>query len=219
MSLVVALAGEKEIVIAADTLLMMGDSEGYYKQKQPFPKIFKQNSDSLFVVGITGHSAARYYLTSEKVLDVASFSETVENYKHCIDDNYALNNCHAEFTFAGFEGNEPRIYFCKCYDGLATLEPKDLGRSVSGISGHGAMYFVHRYHNRKMRLEELQILACFAVREAVDFEIRLGRPLELAVVRPAQQPHFLQEKEIADLEKQCERINGQIRKIFMPTMD
>ena len=215
MSLVIALAGKREIVVAGDTLLRTGDEDGFYRSRVPFPKIFCQNAESHFVVGHAGSSSSRHYLKDESSLDKASFRETVESYKTAIDEQYTMNRVPSQFVIAGFEKGQPQIYHCVCDDFKTQLAQADLGRLAIGIGGHGAMYLIHRYHENEMSLDQLLLLGCFGLQEAIRFDGRVANPLQVAVVQPDKRPKFLSEDAIDAINARCENIHTAIQNLFL----
>src|SRR6266849_2808033 len=78
VSLIVALAGENEIVLASDTICMAGDEDGTYQYTEQYSKIHKLK-DKRFAVGVAGNVFGEFPFKSD-LKQRGTFSEIVEDF-------------------------------------------------------------------------------------------------------------------------------------------
>jgi hypothetical protein len=137
MSLIVALAGENEILIASDTICTAGDDNGMYKYTEEYSKIFKLR-DERFAVGLAGNVFGDFPFRSS-LKDHGAFSEIVEEFVTKAKIEYAKG--HREFPFqylfCGFDNSGPQIetieFFRSQYDGTprdTRLLPSRFGKAA-----------------------------------------------------------------------------------------
>jgi len=188
MSLVVAVSNKDSIVLAADTICLIGSPEAHYLYDDDFSKIFPLRNPK-FGVGVAGSSTAEQFVEIGQSSN--TFNELVGFIRGAVSKRYDEKQLDYEMTFlfCGFGADDKPFIETLSFDGscrtgrLEEVSSK-IGKAAIGICKHGALYIIHSFHNLEMTTEQLGFLAYFALRETILDDERTRGPVELAVLRP-----------------------------------
>jgi 20S proteasome alpha/beta subunit len=227
MSLIVALAGENEIVMASDTICMAGDADGTYQYSERYSKI-RVLGDKRFAVGIAGNTFGEFPFRAGGIRQHGSFSEIVEEFVGKTRTEYDKGNrkFNFDYIFCGFDESGPRIetmrFFQSPHDGSPQndgLTSSKFGRNAVGVNKHGALYWIWTFHKTSLPLETIKLLACFTLRETIRHDGRVREPLEMLVVRPDKAVEFLLDSEVKHIEAKYEQKRERIEHLLYEERD
>lgn len=223
MSLVVALANKDSIVLAADTICMLGGSEAHYRYDAEFSKIFSLRNPK-FGIGVAGHS------TTEQFVDMGQETDTIDRLIGTIQN--AVRNRYKEkqltyemlFLFCGFAPNDAPIietlhFDLNNSDGRREEIGPRTGRAAIGLCKHGALYLIHSYHSLEMTTEQLAFLAYFTLKEAIFHDERLRGPIQLATLRPSSRMTFYSPEQQKKLDEICTERRTAIKELLTKPID
>ncbi|MBZ5542929.1 MAG: hypothetical protein LAO07_04525 [Acidobacteriia bacterium] len=216
MSVVIALPGQDEIVVAADTLGYAGDEGGYYGFSGR--KIREAGGNRLFCV-----AGSDVGLSLLEKLEAQGFncagdfrawvSSLTERMKAVYQAVYSEPQPPFSALLCGFTNEKPQIVM---FSSPTFSFPHFSNRPEAiGAKRHGGLYFAYRYHSQKMSSDQRQLLAYFCVSEVARLDPRVDVPIEVAIVR-GDSVRFLEAKELNVLEKCSKRISGAISRHFTP---
>jgi 20S proteasome alpha/beta subunit len=204
MSLVIAVANRDSIVLAADTVCLLGGAQAHYRYDAPFSKIFPLRNNE-YGVGVAAHN------TAEQFVDIGQPSNSLDQLIRLIQDavgrRYEEKQLDYEmfFLFCGFDPNDRPVIETVSFDGSRRKGFREevtdkIRRSAIGICKQGALYLIHTYHDLDMTTEQLAFLAYFALKDAIYHDERLRGPIQLAVLRPHKGMAFysLEQKQLLD---------------------
>jgi len=208
MSLVVALANKNSIVLAADTICMLGPSEAHYRYDAEFSKIFPLRNPR-YGVGVAAHSTAENFIDCRQKTD--SLPTFVSLIHRNVREHYKQRELDLDmhFLFCGFLADGTPSIETLFFGGQSGVEGKreeigrKIGRTSIGICRHGALYLLHSYHKLDMRTEQMTFLTYFTLKEAIFHDERLRGPIELAILRPDSDMVFCSSKQKRHLEEVC----------------
>jgi 20S proteasome alpha/beta subunit len=219
MSLVVALANRNSIVLAADTICMLGPSEAHYRYDKEFSKIFPLRN-SYYGVGVAAHSTAENFIDCGQPTD--AFSTFVSLVHKNVGKHYDQRKLDLDmhFLFCGFLPDGTPSIETLLFDGKDGAEGKreEIGRHIQraciGMCRHGALYLLHSYHKLDMTTEQMAFLAYFTLREAIFHDERLRGPIQLAVLRPSTRMTFYSSGQQRHLEEVCGKRRQEIAQLI-----
>jgi len=195
MSIIVALASEEEIVLAADSICGVEEEDCFYCMHDPFSKIHQLPNNPKFAIGIAGAVYGERALKSGLATHDDFDKDTDEVFKR-MWDTYENGNCRLAFdyVFCGFDGpGLPRIRRASFYEGFDPnknkLVPKTdgiidskYGRVAVGCRKHGALYWMTSLHGLT-KPHTNRLLAYFAIQETIRHDKRTRGPVEMMVIR------------------------------------
>ncbi len=217
MTLVLALQGQHEVVMAADSMVHTSAPEGMYKSKMSKLTKVAQN----WVIGIAGGPAG-YYL--QRCMEEANMSidpkghAGVNEYEEKMRDLYRRGGYRddALFLLACVHEDGPAVYDWKLKTDIeghlmsSGVQPS-YGIAAIGAYRHGALYLAHAYHTSEMDTRQRVRLAYLCVHEAAKQDPRVGGPVEIAIVS-ARGVTFLSQDDLETLKGECREITAQLRK-------
>ena len=218
MSLVIAVANRDSIVLAADTICMLGGAEAHYRYDAPFSKIFPLRNKK-YGVGVAAHN------TAEQFVDIGqpnnSLDQLIQSIQEAVSKRYEEKQLDYEmfFLFCGFAPNDKPVIETLSFDGsrrrgLREEVTDKIRRSAIGICKQGALYLIHSYHSLDMTTEQLAFLAYFALKDAIYHDERLRGPIQLAVLRPFEEMIFYSSDQKQLLDTAYEERRSTLRTIF-----
>lgn len=193
-SLVLALSGVGEIVVAADGLGYVGDEDGYYKFE--FGRKFRALTNKNWILGFAGTELG------QPLFEIVDRKETLPGKDKDINETamylfkrtrelyaeYTLQRAKTEFLLAGVQGGKSYIYTWELSSDLLR-GPESKGVELSeryyaiGAKRHGALYFANKLLPRKMSTSQLVQLAHFCMNETAEYDPRVGGKIEIVIVR------------------------------------
>jgi len=219
MSLVVALANKDSIVMAADTICILGPHEAHYRYDAEYSKIFRLRNP-LYGVGVAAHTTAEKFIGCGQERD--SLPTFVSLVHHNVREHYKQRELDLDmhFLFCGFlPDNTPSIETL-FFEGRIGAEGKReevgqrIGRASIGICRHGALYLLHSYHKLEMTTEQLAFLAYFTLKEAIFHDERLRGPIELGILHPSSPMTFYSPEQQQRLDEICDQRRKAIGKLL-----
>ena len=203
MTLVVALAGRNEVIIGAERLCPLGDSDGQYGIS--VSKIRPLNDLAFGFAGwrsgfsLFDTAKIRYSINPE-----ISLHEEIKSFLTVMSQGYsAFSNLSDDIRVVacGVDAGEPMIYTTRLFCGGGGYPTHHAeGRVAVGIEKHGALHFLHTYHRPDMTTNELAFLAYFSIAEAIRHDTRVRGPVEIYVVREKQDPKPLEQEQLTALQ-------------------
>ena len=214
MSLAVALVGRSEIVVASDTLQILGDEGGYYRTECKKIRRVNQGRWALAVAGTNVGNDLLDRMEDDKYQFKDSFRLASYDFADHMKQLYIQGGyTGASFLLmCGVECGRPLMaeWSFPWQNGLAF----PVAVATVGAKMHGALHYAHAYHSPQMDTQQLILLAYFCVSQAARQDIRVGKPIDIAVVREGDVECF-SGKSLADVEKRCDTIEGQLREAFL----
>ena len=223
MTLVVALAGKDEIIIAAERLCLLGDTDGQYRSD--ISKIREMKGG--ITAGIAGARSGLTLLERANELtenNASSKRKLIDAYAAKLAELYGRSYDEIKFLLCAVENSQPLLYIFG-FNRQATFLPAEVteGRVAVGLSKHGALHFLHTYHSRQMNTKELAFLAYFSIHQAIRNDPRLKGPIDVYAIR-SDSATQLQRETIDAIRAKCETtetaIGDTIRKVSLelPTL-
>jgi Proteasome subunit len=191
-SLVLALSGVDEIVVAADGLGFVGDENGHYEFE--FGKKFRVVTNKNWVLGFAGTELGQplfEIIDRKDRLPAKDINETAMYlFKGMRDlyEQFALQREKTELLLAGIQDGKPHIYTWEFSSSLSRgSESRGPELSVPyyaiGAKRHGALYFANKLLRRKLNTSQLVQLAHFCVSETASHDPSVGGKIEIVIVR------------------------------------
>jgi hypothetical protein len=225
-SLVLALAGVGEIVVAADGLGYVGDEDGYYKFE--FGRKFRAVTNKNWILGFAGTELGQPLfeiidrkedLPSKDINETAMYLAKRMRELYC---KYAPQRPKTELLLAGVQAGKPHIYTWELSStplwgvemkGPELFEPY----AAIGTKHHGALYFANKLPLRKMTTAQLVQLAHFCVNETARQDPRVGGKIEIVIVREdIIQPIAL--SDLGSVAARSELISDQVEELFLASI-
>lgn len=209
MTLVVALAGQNEIVIGADGISPIGDDDGQYRiESNKLRRVLKDQ----WVVGVSGSRAGYTLLKRADSGNPRELKDLSANMSDVYRREYSVE---LRLIFAGFENGHSSLY---TWNGLGKNSVNGLilaeeGRAAVGLRKHGALHFMHAYHSIDMNASQLALLCHYCLSEAIRQDTRLGGPVNMAIVSRSSIID-LDEDKIKVLQDASTQIRSKIGKLF-----
>lgn len=148
MTLVVALAGQHEVVIGAERLCPLGDNEGQYGIGVSKVKLW---SDLAF--GFSGTRSGMMFFDSviqeKPFMAGKSLQDRMVIFFDDIAERYTKFNCFDDIRIVacGVDNGEPIICTVALRAGGNNgIAHHTEGRVAIGLDKHGALHFLHTYH-------------------------------------------------------------------------
>jgi len=217
MSLAHGLIGKQSVVMAADSYGHSNDPGGMYGYH--FSKLMLVNQDR-WILGIAGSDSSRSIpeelqrkqFTFDGQIDDAVLRYSKEIFSIRVERSYR-GDCY--FLLAAFDNGVPCFYEWHLLDSGSGQLSRRLSVQIAAIGAryHGALYFSHAYHRPDMGDEELALLAHFCVSEAANHDPRIGRPIDVGIVR-SDGARLLAPEEIAAVEAASLEVASEIRGVF-----
>lgn len=211
MTLVVALQGQHEIVMAADRLAHEDDPGGMYKFEVKKLRLVGDRWLAGFAGTQIGYELHKQ-IEREGFQPSSNIHEAVHEYAAQMRGLYEKRG-YQGFTsaiLAGVSNGEPGVYGW-------SLERDSQGRInfagavaaphriAIGAQHHGALYFANAFHTPEMDARQRVLLAYFCVREAAKYDPRVGGNVEAALITESGVKMFSQ-AELAEVERASKEI-------------
>lgn len=223
MTLVFALQGKDEVVVAADSMAHDGpDTGGSYKLS--VKKLLPVRANWLL-----GFSGAQDGYTIYKNIQATGWESHLSSDIHLganeyackMRDTYDQTGCQGDTTIllCGVSNGEPATYtwsLGRDNNGRVKFSGAQIrpGRAGIGAGQHGALYFASAFHRREMDTRQRILLAHFCVGEAAKLDPRLGGHVDLALVKENGPVRFFSQDELVKVQLAGEKICGWLAKRF-----
>lgn len=185
MTLVVAVAGKSEVILASESLCQLGDGDGQYNVSTSKIRLMGDVAFG-FAAGRSGFGLFSAVGKRTPFRDDESLHEGITRFIAAMGREYKDNRYDdtVRFLVCGVDDKEPLIYVGNFMDGVVA-GPAHIseGRIAIGIEKHGALHFLHRYHHRNMTTNELAFLAYFSISETIFHDGRVKKPIDVFIVR------------------------------------
>lgn len=223
MTLVFALQGKDEIVVAADSMAHDGpDTGGSYKLS--VKKLLPVRGNWLlgFSGDQDGYTIYKHIKAQNWESNLSSdINLGADEYARKMRDTYDQTGCRGRTTLllCGVSNGEPATYTWSLgrdshdqveFSGAQT-RPE---RAGIGAGQHGALYFASAFHRREMDTRQRMLLAHFCVSEAAKLDPRLGGHVDLALVKENSPVRFFSQDELVKVQLAGEKIFGLLTKRF-----
>ncbi len=219
MTLVVALEGKDEVVVAADSRIIEGENEGRYQSEHT--KLLRVGPN--WILGVAG-TVIGYELHSRMESENRAFHPDIRigthGYAKRMRELYEECECSgpAFLILAGVYKGRPSIYgwnLERDRDGRIQFggAMPAFGRTAIGANHHGALYFANAHHAPEMPTNQRVLLAYFCVTEAAKHDPRVGGAVEVAVIRE-DGAIFLSQEALAKVGRESAGIAASIGKLF-----
>jgi 20S proteasome alpha/beta subunit len=186
MTLILAATNRREIVVGADTLVYEGSREIYRTYQTPKLRRVAEH----WVVGFTGLGNVAKIVWDFVEASGNTFNPDIRiGVMECIRvmgeayNEYRLNQ-DAKALLAGFSGNKPMIYTWE----VARPSPSGGNLPPWGAIGCGsdlALYFARNCEPLdRLTAQQLTALVYFSISEVAKSDLRVAKPIDIAVVRP-----------------------------------
>jgi 20S proteasome alpha/beta subunit len=213
MTVILALKGSDHAVLASDTLEMRGPSEGMYRQTAH--KI--QRVNGAWAVGVSGSLDGLQVVRDfgEERIDGLSETLAVEDLSNRMLDAYKKKGFSNEtwFLLVGIKENgRPFIWDWRFLseEGEVRIEgPREQNSGAIGACNHGALYFVKEFQRETMSVEQNVLLAFHCVAEVAKHDVRVARPIDIAVVRKSGVTRYA-ESQLSEFVQRSDKITATI---------
>lgn len=222
MTLVLALVGRDNAVLAADGKLTQGSSGGYYASSVQKLKLVNQGNWILGVaVSQVGYDLAKYIEENGEPFP-ANIHKGVRQYAVRMCSLYREHGYRTPTALmvAGCGENDAAIYGFN----IAPEEQiesrfwgttRTINQSAIGADTHGAMYFSHAFHSPEMSIVQRISIAHLCVSETCKQDPRVGPPVEIGLVRVGKAPKILDPKQLESVQARSSEIANEIRNMVM----
>jgi 20S proteasome alpha/beta subunit len=225
MTLIIALLRKDYIVFACDGRHVKGTPDARYKDD--YSSKAHQILGNTGMLGFSGSDEGEEVIRTLKRsgrLETGSLSDVAKEVRKAIEDIYEDNisrNFPPEscFLLAGFEDSvATTITICPPhFKSLSRTYDPDLrfdNFEIIGTRLHGALY-AFRKCTKKVRDQETEIrLACFALTEVQNYEIRVGGREHVCIIHPDKKVEDISDK-LTDYIKWSEEAGEKIREIML----
>ena len=210
MTLVFALQGQDEIVVAADSMAHDGpDSEGRYKSSvrklHPLPNHWLFGfADGQSAYAIYNQIKAQGW---ESQLS-ANIALGAQEYAEKMRDLYEKSSYQDSTTaiLCGVSNGEPATYswsLSRDDKGQVKFAGAQIRPERAGIGArqHGALYFASAFHRRDMDTKQRISLAYFCLSEAAKHDLRVGGHIDVALVKENSAVRLFSQAELSEVER------------------
>jgi 20S proteasome alpha/beta subunit len=214
MTLILGATNGRQIIVGADTLVYEGSGEVYRTYQTPKLRVVNGGK---WIIGFTGLAGVAHIVWDYLEAKGQTFDPDIRiGALQCIDEMGKIYTQHhlepnARAMLAGFLGDRPHIYTWN----LAKPIPSGGELPPWGAIGCGsdvALHYVRNCHPMEnLDVENLSALVYFSISEIANSDIRVGKPIDIGVVRKdgaAIEPR----ESILRLEPMSERLSSLIRK-------
>jgi len=227
MTLVIALEAKDGIIMAGDTRGTIGDPRGLTAISDVHKKIFELTR--FCGIGISGSSelgtalldGIQKKLSDSKVVFVGeAMSQTRLHVRAIYNDWFSQFPIDKRpvllLTIAGCDKIEerrvPKIYLLNSQLDYAPML-FDKGICMIGIPQY-ATYLANRYYDRSMSKENVAALAEFLIAETASQDPKVGGPISIAIISPANGYRELDEKELAQIRQRNDAQRESMKRFF-----
>jgi len=222
MTLILALVGRDNAVLAADAKQRKGDGDGFYASAVEKLKIVNGGN---WILGVAlaqiGLDLAGYVEENSESFN-ANIHLGIHSYVKRMRELYREHGHSAPTSLlvAGCGKDDVAVYGFNLEggdDGTVVSEgaTKVLNQSAMGAAHHGAMYLSHALHRMDTSLVQRISIAHFSVSEACKQDVRVGPPVEIGLVRVGKRPQILGPKQLENVQSQSAKIADEIRDMVM----
>jgi 20S proteasome alpha/beta subunit len=196
MTIVMGLQGKDHVVMAADRLGHTLDGSGMYGFGSGKLHIISAGSRE-WVVGVAGSLDALTVVkaVSREALEGECAVNELETYADKLGEVCRHRGFEDDMWFlvAGIDKAGPFIYQISFLEqerdrgeGRKWIGPLSVGQTMGycaiGAAAHGALYFASEHHKPEMSESQRLLLAHFCLTEACKHDMRVGGPVDMAVV-------------------------------------
>ena len=220
MTLVLGLRGKDHVVVAADRLGHINKGTGDYGYKcaklRPMTAGKRQ-----WIVGMAGSDMAitladRVAATGDTLPGKHAGVELAQVYAEELRVAAQASGCDEPmwFLFAGVDSRGSFIYHLS-FDGQNWRGPGEhTGDQLAiGASCHGALYFASEHHSPEMSQAQRLLLAHFCIAEAAKHDIRIERPVDMAIAGDGD-ALFVTESDVPAIPDRSKAIAGAIGELL-----
>lgn len=208
MTVVLALKGEDNVVVAADSMVHFGDDNGRYLES----RCKLRTINGSWVIGVS-HSSSGLEAVDDlgpgKLPNLNSFDRlAVQQIASKLLERHNAKNFSEEawFVLAGvgeFGAFIHTFAFKPTKETGVYLEgPQECPNQVAlGASRHGALYFAYEFHRSTMTIPQRILTAFHSVAEIAKHDLRVARPINVAVVTKGQVCHYSEDDLVRFVER------------------
>jgi 20S proteasome alpha/beta subunit len=220
MSMVIGMVGKEAIVMAADTICMVGDDSGYYNDSHS--KLYKA-SNPKFAIGLAGSRGADKFLRVRNEWTALDFDETTRAYKGIAFEDYQHGNTSYDFYYlmGGYDRDgQPRLERVRFVrDNYNSGRPVSDIASVNskhaiGLEKHGAWYLLANYFDKDMSTDQTMLLSYLILSEVLRHDRRTRGPIEMMVVKAGMPVSEVLPAHLEELKRESEKRIADVSGIF-----
>ncbi len=233
MSLNVAIIAKEGIVLAADRKTLRGDGNGYYtgETRKIVPLLKNRAAVGVSGTEITFDLLSRAEQEGISLHQPGNFEELVMACSHSFRTYYdrmfpgqpLKERPEARFMMCGFHQLrdpakiEPRVEVLSSDDNFYP-HGRSIGFEAAGVPHHGAVYLLHLICGTeqspdppRLTISQAISVAVFSIGAVAQEDPRVGKGIEVFVLRAGQEGLFVSPKEIEALRPQHEQLLEHIR--------
>lgn len=220
MTLILALVGESDAVLAADSETNSNDKAGMYTSSMTKLRLV---NDSKWIAGVA-HSPIGFDIQDCIEASGETFNKDihigVHQYAKRMRDLY-LEHEYTQDTSILIAGNTRNGVAVYGWNLTGAKEPAfDGARQIHnptavGAHYHGAMYFSSRFHSPKVTTIQRISLAHFCVSEVCKQDPRVDFPVEIGLVRRNHPPQLLNAQDLGKVQEQSDKIGPEIERMIL----
>jgi len=197
MTLVIAAAGQHEVIIGAERLCPLGDDDGRYGIGVSKIRLLGNVG-----FGFAGwRSGIALFDTAKEKYPIKAGVPLHEEIKAFLGvmsraySDFANSSDDIRVVACGVDGGKPLIYTARLFCGGSSYPTHHIeGRVAVGLEKHGALHFLHTYHRPDMSTSELAFLVYFSISETIRHDTRVRGPIDMYVVREGETKPLKQEQ-------------------------
>jgi 20S proteasome alpha/beta subunit len=212
MSLALGLVGESSVVLAADSYGYLRNAGGTYGEC--YSKILLVN-DGKWALATAGSGSAKSIseeLERKEYKFFGQVDEAIVKYSKELWNIRQDRHITGDWLFllGMFDGGSPHIYSWSFINGVPIFALRQPVRiHVIGAREHGALYFAHQNYAPEISDKERIFLAHFCVSEVSKHDIRVEKPVDVAIVKQ-DVARMLDQQEIHSLEESSTALSADI---------
>lgn len=216
MTLILALPGPGEVVVAADTYVYSDYAEAYYSSQAE--KIWKEGS---WLIGIAGNELGKAVLARIKRNGfnfARDFNSVADDLAKDVNGVFLTlsEQDRSRYDFrvlmCGVEKGKPQL----CEWSASSLFPcgsADRPAAIGAIN-HGGIYLAYQHYRLDLTTNQRMLLAYFSVHAVTQQDMRVGPPIHVAVVKEDGVTIF-KEGQLSDFSRRSEAIAESLKQEFL----
>jgi hypothetical protein len=237
MSLNVAIIAKEGIVLAADKKILRGDENGYYtsEARKIVPLLRNRAAVGVSGTAVTFDLLSRAEQEGIPLYEPGNLEELVmacsksfrTYYEKTFPGQPPKERPDATFLICGFRQlrdparTEARIDVLPSADNFYPLHGRSIGFEAAGVPYHGAAYLLHLICGQeqwpgppRLSISRAINLAVFSIGAVARDDPRVGKGIDVLVLKEGQEAFFVNSQEIEALKPQHHQLIEQIRSFF-----
>ncbi len=217
MTLVLAIPGNREVVVAADTYIYSDYGEGCYGSNGR--KIWRAGN---WLIAVAGSELGRAILDK---LELERVNYTMKFDSVCNELAERISAAFGTLDETTKEKHAFSVLACGVEDGTSRIKewkssskfPQDCSRrpTAIGVKNHGGIYLAYRHYNLALSTAQRMLLAYYCVYAVTLQDLRVGPPIHVAVVKEREAASIYEGDQLADFQSRSAEISELMRQQFL----